>query len=56
MNFDQTRFDKLQELRKQDLLSKSEIAELMDLAQLKLFDVIKSDDSLMNVFKRLKDR
>lgn len=56
MSFDQKRYDELQELRKQDLLSKSEIAEWMDLAQLKLFDVIESDDTLMNVFKRLKDR
>jgi len=54
--FNERRYNQLQKLRQDDALMIYEHEELMDMAAQKLFDMIKSDPSLMAVFKRLKDR
>ena len=54
--FDPQRYFYLQTLRHVGTLTASETEELQDMAQQKLFDMIKSDPDLLAVFKRLKDR
>ena len=54
--FDQKRFEQLQFLRQDGLLTDEQKFELGNLATEKLFDLISNDPEVLAVFKRLKDR